>query len=73
MIRVDLLSGFRLIAEPAEELRIVRELRTQHLDGNFTVIDHVICQPHGGHAPVADDPLQAVIRTDQFLQAVFSS
>src|SRR5699024_2742485 len=67
----DVLRGLGLVAEPAEELGVVGELRPQHLHGHLAVVDGVIGQPHRGHATVAHDPLQCVIGADQFLEPLF--
>ena len=66
--RVDSFSGVGLVAEAGEELLVVGKFRTQNLDGHFAVGDVVVGKPHGGHAAVADDPLQRVIVADEALQ-----
>src|SRR5699024_10870363 len=73
VFRIDILSRLRFIAETAQELLVVGKFRAQYLDGYFAIIDHIICEPHGGHATVSDDPLQTIISADEFLESIFSS
>ena len=64
---VDAFCSQCFVAEAGEELLVAGELRAQDFQRHLALIDHIVCQPHGGHAAVADDPLQLVVIADKLL------